>query len=61
MSILSRFLKRRRRKIEEQRNRAVARAMASGATPQEAAVAGDRAASGISTHTRLTMMNSINN
>ncbi|MFI7024349.1 hypothetical protein [Micromonospora sp. NPDC049900] len=46
MSIWSRFTQRRRRKIEEQRNEAVARAMARGASPEEAAAAGDRAARG---------------
>ncbi|MGW0214760.1 hypothetical protein ACWDXH_10225 [Micromonospora chokoriensis] len=57
MSIWSRFKKRRREKIEQQRSEAVARAMARGATPQEAAAAGERAARG---NTATTMMGAIN-
>ncbi|WFE52501.1 MULTISPECIES: hypothetical protein [unclassified Micromonospora] len=57
MSIWSRFTKRRREKIEQQRSEAVARAMARGATPEEAAAAGERAARG---NTATTMMGAIN-
>ncbi|MEU8214460.1 hypothetical protein AB0C47_01650 [Micromonospora taraxaci] len=57
MSIWSRFKKRRREKIEQQRSETVARAMARGATPQEAAAAGERAARG---NTATTMMGAIN-
>ncbi|MFI7549424.1 hypothetical protein ACIBQ2_06720 [Micromonospora sediminimaris] len=57
MSFWSWFKKRRRRKIEQQRTEAVARAMARGATPEEAMAAGERAARG---NTRATMMGAIN-
>ncbi|MBM2617874.1 hypothetical protein JIG36_20155 [Actinoplanes sp. LDG1-06] len=46
MSIWSRFKKRRSDKREQLRTEAVAKAMARGATPEQAKAAGDRAASG---------------
>jgi hypothetical protein len=57
MSFWSWFTNRRRRKIEEQRTAAMHRAMARGATPEQAKAAGDRAGDGV---TRVVMMNSIN-
>jgi hypothetical protein len=57
MSMWSRFKKRRREKMEQQRSEAVARAMARGATPEEAAAAGERAARG---NTAVAVMGAIN-
>ncbi|MEV2240416.1 hypothetical protein [Micromonospora sp. NPDC049891] len=57
MSFWNWFTKRRSRKIEQQRTEAVARAMARGATPEQAVAAGERAAHGI---TRTTMSGTIN-
>ncbi|MEU7873116.1 hypothetical protein [Dactylosporangium sp. NPDC049140] len=46
MSIWSWFKKTRRERVEQLHNEAVAKAMARGATPEEAMAAGERAARG---------------
>lgn len=57
MSIWSRLKKRRSEQIEQRRNEAVAKAMARGATPEEAKAAGERAARG---HTTSAVLGAIN-
>ncbi|MBL7256245.1 hypothetical protein [Paractinoplanes lichenicola] len=57
MSIWSWFKKRRQDRIELQRNEAVAKAMARGATPAQIKAAGDRAANGT---TNAAVIGSIN-
>jgi len=44
MSIFSKLAEKRKRQSEQRRNEAVAKALARGATPEQAKVAGERAA-----------------
>ncbi|MEV4349885.1 hypothetical protein AB0J83_35960 [Actinoplanes sp. NPDC049596] len=58
MSIWSWFKKKRSEQIEQRRNEAVAKAMARGATPEQAMAAGERAARGTTNTAVIGAINS---